>query len=275
MTVPFPARRARRLRSGLRSAADAVAEVQDLGAGFAAWRLSRLRGHPIHECLVRGVGPVVLRTGDTDAKVFLQVFRDRQYDLGEFGQHRWVDDAYRAILASGNTPLVVDLGANNGASALWFALAYPQAQVIAVEPDPGSAQLCRRNTAGRRVRVVEAAIGSTPGSVALIDPGDCSWGVSTQRSDAGAVPVVTVPQLVDEAGPDGVPFLVKVDIEGFEDDLFAENLGWIDQVTMLIVEPHDWLFPGRATSAHLQRVLAERGFELLISRENLIFVRQG
>lgn len=275
MTVGLPPRRSDRLRRALLLGVNAVSEVQDMGAGFAAWRLSRWRGRPTHECRVRGVGRVTLRTGDTDAEVFLQVFRDRQYDFAAHGQHAWVDAAYQRILDAGKTPLVIDLGANNGASALWFALAYPAGRVVAVEPDPHSARICRENTAAWPVTVVEAAVGSANGTVTLVDPGNRSWGVSTRRSDDGEIPLVTVPQIVADAGADCALLAVKVDIEGFEDDLFAGNLDWLDSPAMVIVEPHDWLFPGRATSSAMQRELAARGFEMLISGENLIFVRQG
>ena len=42
--------------------------------------------------------------------------------------------------------------------------------------------------------------------------------------------------------------LVKVDIEGFERDLFADNLDWIDATPLLVIELHDWMIPGRANS---------------------------
>ena len=42
---------------------------------------------------------------------------------------------------------------------------------------------------------------------------------------------------------------------------------------VVIIEPHDWMLPGSATSRTFQRALLERDFELLISGENLVFVR--
>jgi hypothetical protein len=66
---------------------------------------------------------------------------------------------------------------------------------------------------------------------------------------------------------------VKVDIEGFEADLFASNTDWLDDVSVVIVEPHDWLLPGRGTSLSFQLELARRAFEVLVSGENLVYVR--
>ena len=86
--------------------------------------------------------------------------------------------------------------------------------------------------------------------------------------------VVTVPELVARCGEGAELFIVKVDIEGFESDLFAANLEWLDQAAAVMIEPHDWLLPGSGTSTDFQKAMAERGFDLLISGENLLYVRR-
>jgi len=54
--------------------------------------------------------------------------------------------------------------------------------------------------------------------------------------------------------------------------LFAGDVEWIDQVKVVLIEPHDWLLPGQRTSRSFMRAMAAREFELLVSGENLIFV---
>ena len=71
----------------------------------------------------------------------------------------------------------------------------------------------------------------------------------------------------------GTPFIAKIDIEGFESEVFLDNLGWLDDIYMLLIEPHDWLFPGQRKSRSLQRAMASRDFEIFISGENLVYVR--
>lgn len=68
-------------------------------------------------------------------------------------------------------------------------------------------------------------------------------------------------------------FIVKIDIEGFEADLFESNLGWLDELTALFVEPHDWMFPGKRVTGPLQQALANRSFELFIGGDTLAYVR--
>src|SRR5262245_46133614 len=56
--------------------------------------------------------------------------------------------------------VIVDLGANVGYTSVFFLNAFPDAFVLAVEPDPANADICAKNLAvyGDRARVLEAAI---------------------------------------------------------------------------------------------------------------------
>ena len=100
-----------------------------------------------------------------------------------------------------------------------------------------------------------------------------SWTVRTERSENGDVSLVTIPDLIDAEGPGASLFLVKIDIEGFEKDVFGNATPWIDKSAATIVEIHDWLFPGEGTSRNLFRDMANLEREVLISGENLIFLR--
>jgi FkbM family methyltransferase len=238
---------------------------------FPARHLWKVLGIPTFRIDVRGGGPIEMRTGSTDAAVVRQIFRNREYDFSGTEQYRAVVAAYDRILDSGQVPLILDVGANIGASSIWFARAFPDARVIAVEPDPGNATICRRNTARLpNVCVVEAAIGSQPGTVSLA--GKDAWAFQTVRDGDGTIPVRTIQDLVFAAGAQTRLLMVKIDIEGFESDLFADDLHWIEDVAAILIEPHDWLLPGRHTSRSFQRAIAARDFEMLVSGENLIYV---
>jgi FkbM family methyltransferase len=246
-----------------------------LGLDFPLRHLSDLAGRPSYTARVRGVGPVHLRRRSSDASVVRQVFRGRDYDLSRYRQHARVLAALDQTLAQGRTPVIIDGGANIGAASIYFADAYPSAAVLAVEPDPANAEACRRNTAGRSaITVLEAALGSEPGRVALVNPAGEAWAVQTARSEAGTTPVLTIDDVLARV-PDAVPLIVKIDIEGFEADLFSRNTEWIDGAAVVIIEPHDWLFPDRRSSRPFQKAMAERDFDLIVSGENLIYIRSA
>lgn len=218
-------------------------------------------------------GRIALRPGTSDLEVVRQVWRDTQYAIVHPPIAERLTAFEAAIRARGRVPVIVDAGANIGASALWLARKWPHARIIAVEPDPANAARARHNCADHAaITVVEAAIGGTPGFVTL-DPAAGAYAITTSRSPRGC-PIMTIAQclaLVDH----GELFAVKIDIEGFEDDLFATETAWLDEVALLYIEPHDYLFPDRASSRTFQRELGRRDFDLVIRGENLVYVRRA
>jgi FkbM family methyltransferase len=246
-----------------------ISDAVRFGPTFALRHVSNLVGRPLHTTTIDGF-PVHLRRGSTDAAVFRQIFRKGDWDFNRFPQAQRVWKAYHAIVRAGEVPIIIDAGANVGAASLWFARQFSQASVVAVEPDPGNAQMCRLNTnAVSNVTVEEAAVGSSSGAANLHNPQGTAVAVQTLRSSSGTVALRTVPDL----GQGGRLFIVKIDIEGFESDLFSANTDWLDQVSMIMIETHDWLLPGQFSSRSLQRAMAERPFEMLLSGENLFYVR--
>ena len=237
-----------------------------------ARRLGRLR----MTVSLAGYGRVEFRTTGSDYAVMRQVFLERQYSLSRYPVHdRLIRDIYEGMLAHHRKPLIIDGGANVGFASVYFAKQFPEAALIAVEPEPQNAELARKNVlAFPQVTVVEAALGSREGLASIMNADAASWGFCTSRAPNGSIPVITIEGLRASVR-DGELFLVKLDIEGFEADVFAENTEWLDVVSLVIIEPHDWMLPERRTSRCFQREFAKRDFDVLIMGENLVYVRRG
>jgi FkbM family methyltransferase len=251
-------------------------DVMEIGPGFPLRHISAWLGLEMHRAQIPGYGTVYLRNRHTDAQTFRQIFTRKQYWIPDSHGQR-VHRAYDEIRAAGRTPLIVDAGANVGAASIWFALQFPEARVIAIEPEPGNAEMCRKNVAkASNVEVIEGAIGATSGYVTLSPPETPSWAFQTKREveapTRGAVPILTIPELLAST-PDQDLLIAKVDIEGFEADLFSTNTDWLDSTKVLMIELHDWLLPGAHTSNSFQKAALGRGFELIISGENLLLVK--
>lgn len=245
-------------------------DVGLLGSSFVTHHAARLAKRDHCEIRLRGVGKVQVRPRDSDLASLRQAFQGREYLAP-----RPIDDAmgarYEAILDAEMVPVIIDAGANIGAASLWFRHKYPAAHIVAIEPDPANFAVLKENLGrDRNVTLIEAAIGAQPGNVQLVVEGD-SWATQTTRSDSGA-PIVTMADAFAATGG-GAPFIAKIDIEGFESDLFSDNLGWLDRVMATFIEPHDWRFPGKHTSRSFQRATAARDFHLFMVGENLLYVR--
>jgi FkbM family methyltransferase len=254
-----------------------VRDTARFGPGILSIALARALGRKqLRVTLWDDVGSVVLRPGDSDLDCFKQVFGGRHYDLGLSEHAARLRQFYSRQLDTGALPVIVDAGANVGAATRWFASQFPDASIFALEPDKDSAELCRQNCVGlRNVRVIEAAIGGRPGNV-VVDRIGLSWAFQTRRvENEAAIPLYTVADILAMAGPKAALLIVKVDIEGFESDLFAHDTEWVADAPAIFVEPHDWLLPGKKTSQSMQSALMNQGFELLLHGQNLVFLRES
>jgi FkbM family methyltransferase len=186
--------------------------------------------HPVANVRLREMSePVSVRLGTSDWVVLEEIFR-------------W--GAYDALFAQtlGQVRTIVDLGANVGLSVRLWQKRFPDARIIAVEPEPRNVQMLRRNvTAGPRpqdVTIVPACVAGSPRSVGL-DASGGAWGVK-MRDDAKSgvqVPAMTMPQIL-AAGDFTSIDLLKCDIEGAEAEVFADCSGWIGKVRWLAIELH-------------------------------------
>jgi FkbM family methyltransferase len=187
------------------------------------------------------------RGTNVDEELFDQIFLGQVYDLRFLRRHKEITRFYDDCAS----PLIVDCGANIGASSVWFATRFPRSVVIAIEPEAGNFRMLERNAAGINVRPVHGAISSRPGRLRVLDPGLGSAGYRTEAlggaDSSGEVRAYTLDELVDLV-PGGNPFLLKVDIEGAESDLFRGNRGLLDRFPLVIVELHDWMLPRSASS---------------------------
>jgi len=101
--------------------------------------------------------PVTMRVGgSSDPLVFEQIFINAELT--------------NLISRVRDVRTIVDLGANVGYASIVFLNAFPNAYVLAVEPDPKNAVLCARNLSpyGNRARLVEAAAWSRSCGLMLI-----------------------------------------------------------------------------------------------------------
>ena len=69
------------------------------------------------------------------------------------------------------------------------------------------------------------------------------------------------------------PFLIKIDIEGGEKHLFEKNLEWIDKFKIIIIEPHDWMYPENNIFQNFLKSISYLNRDFVILNENIISIR--
>jgi FkbM family methyltransferase len=191
-------------------------------------------------------------------------------------------EEYRWPLASA-PDVVIDAGAYTGLSTAYFAMRYPNATIIAIEPSAANYELLERNTAGlEHVQLVQAALWHETGTLDLVDPGFGAYayrvGQSTPCAQREHVQAVTLSDVLDRFALERVD-LCKVDIEGSEIEVFMDASSWIGRVDALCLELHDRLRPGcsRTFFQSVSDFATEqwRGESVLVTRRAEQLVEQG
>jgi FkbM family methyltransferase len=211
-----------------------------------------------------------LRPDSTDVEIFSQIFlyaHYRTYDMARCAE-------IAAYYDSCAKPLVLDLGANIGLSALYFAKNWPKATIVGVEPDQGNYTLFCQNTAGQEnIAPIRGAIASKHSYARIINPHESEWGYRTEINDrnSGGLVALSVAELLERHG-DCEPFICKIDIEGAEQELFSANTQWLARFPIVVIELHDWLFPRSGNSGNFLRAIAGTNRDFILSGENIFSV---
>jgi FkbM family methyltransferase len=186
---------------------------------------------------------LLVRPGTSDVIVFNDVFHGKEHD--------WDLPVPPQV--------ILDAGAYTGLSAAYFAMRYPQARVIALEPDEQNFALLNKNVASfKNVQTIKGALWNQSGALILTDPGSGSWSFrvsepadsSSDPSSAASAPSVgssveaySVPDIMRECGAERID-LLKLDIEGSEKEVLSDSDSWIKHVSAISIELHDRFKPG-------------------------------
>ncbi len=149
---------------------------------------------------------------NTLQQLYLKCFKGRYY-----GRHRADIDTYLKWIPVGS--LCFDVGANKGEKSK--ALLAAGMRVLAFEPQPDCVEFLTRHCEGfsQKLTVRQTAMGDECGSITLYQtevPGHASvyqeWSDSDQKKEI-EVPLST---LDDEIREWGLPYYIKIDVEGHE-----------------------------------------------------------
>lgn len=171
--------------------------------------------------------PLIIRKNSPDLHVFRDIFLHRS----------------QRIPAAIDPRLIVDGGAHVGFASLYFAWRFPNAHVIAIEPEPFNYQLLERNVEKQpRIKPLKGAIWHRPTELEIVDAGTGNWGFMAQegeRSTGTTAPAIMLDSLLRETGF-GTIDVLKLDIEGAEKELFSNSPhSWLKHVGVILIELHD------------------------------------
>jgi FkbM family methyltransferase len=169
----------------------------------------------------------------------------------------WLDEVYLPPQVARTLRQVVDLGANIGFASIYLARRLHATQVVAVEPDPGNGAILQRNLEQNDIPgiVVGAAASHFDGHASFRSDRASNLGQLDADGDL-RVRVISMASVNDQLLDPVAPALLKVDIEGGEEQLFTGDLSWLDRFDCVLAELH----PGRADLARIASLVEAGGF---------------
>ena len=211
-----------------------------------------------------------------DKGVLQQIFVNGDYVISQWPQGR------RLLESHQQASLIVDAGANIGASAVFFSQTYENAIVFAIEPDEMNGRLLTQNTASLPCVVFHGAIAAQDGELALVDPGRSDWGFMTEQVDSTRserlqkIPSICPQSILNHPQVRHArPLIFKIDIEGGEENLFSNNTDWLTEFPLVIIELHDWMLPFSGSSRNFLKAIAQYDFDLVHRGENIFLFNRA
>ena len=181
--------------------------------------------------------PFRLRIPSTDIPMYQQVFIDQEYDF----------------LVKTQPKVIIDAGANIGLASIYFTNKYPDAKIIAIEPEQSNFELLKENIAPYpNIIPIQAALWHKNEEINLIDPGLGKVGFMTEKKNPSKslpgntcqiVEAITIDKIMKDYNLEKIDIL-KMDIEGAEREVFSDTSAWIEKVDSLIVELHERMKAG-------------------------------
>lgn len=201
-----------------------------------------------------------------------QIFYAEDYALATMCRFDEIKKYYETCIQAGKSPLVVDCGGNIGLASRYFFDTYPGSKIVCIEPDPENLSLARMNNRSG-VEFHQSAVGSTDCSGTLVDPGMGCNSYRMVRAAEGATRILSLNRLLEQSDPVKYPpFIIKIDIEGFEAELFSRNTEWIEKFPILIIELHDGMFLKTSNSASFLKAISNLNRDFFHRGENIFSI---
>jgi FkbM family methyltransferase len=208
--------------------------------------------------------PFHLRIPSSDVPTYQQVFINQEYDF----------------LVAAQPKVIVDAGANIGLVSIYFANKYPDAKIIAIEPEQSNFELLKENVSPyHHIIPIQAALWNKNEEINLIDPGFGKWGFMTETkhppenlpgTTCHTVMAMTIDKLMKDYSLTKIDIL-KVDIEGAEREVFSDTSSWIEKIDSIIIELHERFKAG----CNLSFYCGSNGFDNQWAQGENVYLSRG
>jgi FkbM family methyltransferase len=212
-----------------------------------------------------------------DINTVFQIFGYEEYNLSHLGLWNKILKDYKKIKQK---KIIIDCGSNIGSSSRYFSEIFKDAKIISIEPDYSNFLISEKNINKLSTNNINSAIASKNYNYKIIkysDPRAYQVKIKKNNRDHKNLKKTLKINEILKKEKQNSPFIIKIDIEGFEKELFESNFQWMDKFKIIIIEIHDWMTPSQSLSENyiiaLSKTLKKNKRDLIILGENLVSIR--
>ena len=198
--------------------------------------------------------PFYLRENTLDFFILDEIFGHECYDISMKNSRMYTHYAEEFNVRP--TQNIIDVGGNIGIASVYYALKFPDAQIVTIEPEKDNFYLMQKhiqhypNITPIRGAVwdknTELCITNRSEAVrrdGLKNAGKFRVGEESVENEE-KIPAYTIDTLIEKYDMDMVDNL-KMDVEGAEREIFSGDFEkWLPKVRILALEHHDFYKPG-------------------------------
>lgn len=172
-----------------------------------------------------------------------------------------------------NPKVIVDAGAYNGFTSVYFSSTYEDADIYAIEPSKENFEILKHNTKDiENIKAIKGALWKNQSGVSIQqnNPKGSPWSFETiekSNEDEKTIDSFSIEDIMEEEGIKYID-LLKMDIEGAEKKVFEECEGWVEKVGVITVELHDRKVEG--CSRQFYKAMSSLRFRRYTSGEKVI-----
>lgn len=207
---------------------------------------------------------------ESDRAIIGMVFASQMFSTARFPRHHAALTQYLSFLQLNNkVPVIFDAGANIGVASRYFSDQYPGAKTYGIEPDKDNYSLLTTNMGNRNFVGIHGALSAKSQTLWLNTNDHDPISFRTGSSGDTEVQGYGLNDLVDSLPGNEEIFLIKIDIEGFEEEVFQIDSEYLAKVPLLVMEPHDWMLPFKGVTKNFYKEISKHDFDVLMHGENI------
>jgi len=201
---------------------------------------------------------IALRKEENDIRIFEQVFINNEFQFP----------------IKFEPSIIVDCGANIGLTAIYFLNRFPNAYLIAIEPELSNFNILKKNLFRYNCKLIKSAVWdrSTYVKIKNKNVGKASFEIEEcKRRTPSSFKALNINDLLKKLKKRRIDIL-KIDIEGAEKKVFSRNYKqWLNKTNIVVIELHE--AKAKGVIKILNNIIQEYKFKKIRRGEHIILYK--